>query len=138
MSTFYTGSLRHANCRVERGEFARKGVVALQAPALGVANTPTDGVSILNKEMRKMPPRGRLVVDVRSLDSAVRRPILFSLVDKLVELGTTDQLLLITDHEPSGIGYQIDLRKQTRGMFEFSYDQRSDGAWVAFIRPRKR
>jgi uncharacterized protein (DUF2249 family) len=84
-----------------------------------------------------MASRGRLVVDVRSLDSALRRPILFVLVDKLVELGTQEQLMVITDHEPSGIGYQIDLRKETRGKFEFSYDQRSDGAWVAFIRPRK-
>jgi uncharacterized protein (DUF2249 family) len=84
-----------------------------------------------------MAPRGRLVVDVRSLDSALRRPILFALVDKLVELETRDQMLVITDYEPSGIGYQIDLRKETRGKFEFSYDQRSDGAWVAFIRPRR-
>lgn len=84
-----------------------------------------------------MAPRGRLVVDVRNLDSALRRPILFALVDKLVELKTRDQMLVITDYEPSGIGYQIDLRKETRGKFEFSYDQRSDGAWVAFIRPRK-
>jgi uncharacterized protein (DUF2249 family) len=84
-----------------------------------------------------MAARGRLVVDVRSLDSALRRPILFALVDKLVELGTQDQMLVITDYEPSGIGYQIDLRKETRGKFEFSYDQRSDGAWVAFVCPRK-
>ena len=53
------------------------------------------------------------------------------------ELGAKDQLLVVTDYEPSGIGYQIDLRRETRGKFEFSYDQRSDGAWVAFIRPRK-
>jgi uncharacterized protein (DUF2249 family) len=84
-----------------------------------------------------MASRGRLVVDVRSLDSALRRPILFALVDKLVQLNAQDQMLVITDYEPSGIGYQIDLRKETRGKFEFSYDQRSDGAWVAFIRPRK-
>ena len=44
---------------------------------------------------------------------------------------------MVTDYEPSGIGYQIDLRRETRGKFEFSYDQRSDGAWVAFIRPCK-
>jgi len=84
-----------------------------------------------------MPPRGRLVVDVRGMDSALRRPILFAIVDKMVDLGTMDQMLVITDYEPSGIGYQIDLRRETRGKFEFSYDQRSDGAWVAFIRPKK-
>jgi uncharacterized protein (DUF2249 family) len=83
-----------------------------------------------------MPQRGRLVVDVRSMDPALRRPILFALVDKLVELGAQDQMLVIADYEPSGIGYQIDLRRETRGKFEFSYEQRSDGAWVAFIRPR--
>lgn len=57
----------------------------------------------------------------------------FALVDKFVELGLKDELVLVTDHEPSGIGYQIDLRKETRGRFEFAYDQRSDGAWVAII-----
>jgi len=82
-------------------------------------------------------PQGRLVVDIRGMDSALRRPILFALVDKLVELGAQDQLMVVTDYEPSGIGYQIDLRRETRGKFEFSYDQRSDGAWVAFVRPKK-
>ena len=62
----------------------------------------------------------------------------FSLVDQFASLGLKDDLVLVTDHEPSGIGYQIDLRKETRGRFEFSYDQRSDGAWVAIITPRKR
>lgn len=80
---------------------------------------------------------GQLVVDLRAFDPALRRPLLFALVDKLVELDANDQLLLVSDHEPSGLGYQIDLRKETRGKFEFSYDRRSDGAWVAFLR-RKR
>ena len=62
---------------------------------------------------------------------------IFALVDTLVGLSAKDQLLVVTDYEPSGIGYQIDLRRETRGKFEFSYDQRSDGAWVAFIRPCK-
>jgi uncharacterized protein (DUF2249 family) len=109
----------------------------LQAPAAAVANTPTDELFAQRTGDGTMASRGRLVVDVRSLDSALRRPILFVLVDKFVDLGTQEQLMVITDHEPSGIGYQIDLRKETRGRFEFSYDQRSDGAWVAFIRPRK-
>ena len=84
-----------------------------------------------------MPGRGQVLVDVRGLDSALRRPVIFAVVDKLVELAAKDQLLLVTDYEPSGIGYQIDLRKETRGKFEFSYDQRSDGAWCAFIRPKR-
>lgn len=80
---------------------------------------------------------GRLVVDLRAFDPAQRRAMTFALVDKFVELGLKDELVLVTDHEPSGIGYQIDLRKETRGRFEFAFDQRSDGAWVAII-SRKR
>ena len=59
--------------------------------------------------------------------------MIFTVVDKLVELASKDELLLVTDHEPSGIGYQIDLRRETRGRFEYTYSQRSDGAWVALI-----
>ena len=81
-------------------------------------------------------PAGRLVVDVRAFDSAQRRAMTFAIVDKFVEFGITDSLMLVTDHEPSGIGYQIDLRRETRGRFAFEYDQRSDGAWVAVIKPR--
>jgi uncharacterized protein (DUF2249 family) len=79
---------------------------------------------------------GGLVVDLRGFDAKMRRPLVFALVDKFVELGCVDQLVLVTDHEPAGLGYQIDLRRETRGRFEFSYDRRSDGAWVALIRPR--
>lgn len=77
-----------------------------------------------------------LVVDIRGFEPALRRALVFSLVDKLVELGCEDQLVLVCDHEPAGLGYQIDLRRETRGRFEFSYDRRSDGAWVALMRPK--
>jgi len=43
----------------------------------------------------------------------------------------------VCDHEPAGLGYQIDLRRETRGRFEFTYQKRSDGAWVALLRKRE-
>jgi uncharacterized protein (DUF2249 family) len=76
------------------------------------------------------------VVDIRGFDPELRRAVVFGIVDKLVELGCGDQLILVCDHEPAGLGYQIDLRRETRGRFEFSYDRRSDGAWVALMRPK--
>jgi uncharacterized protein (DUF2249 family) len=78
-----------------------------------------------------------LVVDLRAFDPAFRRPLIFTLVDKMCEFASGDQLVLLTDHEPSGIGFQIDLRKETRGRFEFSYNQRSDGAWVAMLEQKR-
>jgi uncharacterized protein (DUF2249 family) len=62
--------------------------------------------------------------------------MVFAIVDTLLGLGCDDQLLLICDHEPAGLGYQIDLRRESRGRFEFTYDRRSDGAWVALVRPK--
>lgn len=77
-----------------------------------------------------------LVVDVRGFDPTQRRAVLFGIVDKFVELGCEEPIIFVCDHEPAGIGYQIDLRRETRGRFGFTYDQRSDGAWVAMITPK--
>jgi len=62
--------------------------------------------------------------------------MVFTIIDRMVQLGCEDSLVVICDHEPAGLGYQLDLRKETRGMFEYYYDQRLDGAWVALIRRR--
>ena len=81
--------------------------------------------------------QGKLVVDVRTFAPEFRRQLIFSVVDKLVELGSESELVILTDHDPSGIEYQIDLRRESRGLFEFSCELRADGAWVALLR-RKR
>ncbi len=75
-----------------------------------------------------------LVIDVRGFTPGLRRPIVFAIVDKMLSLESDDSLVVICDHEPAGLGYQLDLRKETRGMYEYFYDQRLDGAWVALIR----
>ncbi len=80
-------------------------------------------------------PNG-LVVDLRGLTPAMRRPVVFAILDMLLQLDCHDNVVLICDHDPSGLGYQLDLRRETRGRFEFDCDQRLDGAWVALIRRR--
>ncbi len=80
---------------------------------------------------------GMLTVDIRAMRPDMRRPVLFSLVDRLVSLGWNGDLLLVAEHEPAGLTYQLDLRKETRGRFEYDISRRSDGAWVAMIRPKK-
>jgi uncharacterized protein (DUF2249 family) len=75
-----------------------------------------------------------LVLDTRGLTPGLRRPIVFAVIDKFVDLDCHDSIVVISDHEPAGLGYQIELRKETKGRFDFYYDQRLDGAWVALIR----
>lgn len=77
-----------------------------------------------------------LVMDIRGLTPALRRPMVFTVIEKMLDIEASDSLVVICDHEPAGLGYQIELRKETKGHFEFFYDQRLDGAWVALIRRR--
>ena len=77
-----------------------------------------------------------LVMDIRGLTPALRRPVVFTVIDRMLDLDASDSLVVICDHEPAGLGYQLELRKETKGAFEFFYDQRLDGAWVALIRRR--
>ncbi len=79
-----------------------------------------------------------LVMDLRGVTPSVRRPLVFAVVDKMVDVECDDSMVVICDHDPSGLGYQLDLRRESRGLFEFDCDQRLDGAWVALIRRRLR
>jgi uncharacterized protein (DUF2249 family) len=78
--------------------------------------------------------RGQVVVDIRSLAAEAKRPVVFGIVDTMVEHDCADDLLIVCEHEPAGLAYQLDLRRETRGMFSYEFSQRSDGAWVALVR----
>ena len=75
-----------------------------------------------------------VVLDVRGCNPDIRKPLIFCIIDKMLDIDASDSLLIVTDYEPAGIGYQLDLRKETRGKFEYFFDRRLDGAWVALIR----
>lgn len=77
-----------------------------------------------------------MVMDIRGVTPAMRRPLVFAVVDRMLAIDCRDSIVVICDHDPSGLGHQLDLRHESRGMFEFDCDQRLDGAWVALIRRR--
>ena len=75
----------------------------------------------------------RLVMDIRALTPALRRPLIMATVDQLLALGAAKTVVVITDSEPAGLGYQMELRRETRGRVSYSYYQRLDVACVALI-----
>jgi uncharacterized protein (DUF2249 family) len=77
-----------------------------------------------------------MVMDIRGVTPAMRRPLVFAVVDRMLAIDCHDSIVVICAHDPSGLGYQLELRHESRGMFEFDCDQRLDGAWVALIRRR--
>lgn len=78
-----------------------------------------------------------LIIDIRGVEPDIRRSLVFGVIDKLIEIGADRELMIVSDHEQTGLGYQIDLRKETRGRYEFDFRERADGAHVALLR-RKR
>ena len=46
----------------------------------------------------------RLVMDIRALTPALRRPLIMATVDQLLSLGATETVVVITDSEPAMIG----------------------------------
>ena len=77
-----------------------------------------------------------LIIDVRGFTPALRTPLLTCIIDQLIAAEACDTVMVISDSQPAGLGYQLELRRESRGKVEFTYDQRHDGAWVAIIRPR--
>lgn len=72
-------------------------------------------------------------MDIRALTPALRRPLILATVDQLLSLRSLETVVVICDSEPAGLGYQMELRRETRGRVSYSYDQRLDGAWVALV-----
>lgn len=78
---------------------------------------------------------GELLVDLRGFEPSLCKEVVFTLVDKFVELATPESIVFVCDHDPEGLGYQVDLRRRTRGRFTYRASQRSDGAWAAVFEP---
>jgi len=78
----------------------------------------------------------QVVVDVRAAARDTRNAFLFAVVDRLLEVGSPDDIVIICDHDPSSLCYQLDLRPESRGRFDYETSQRRDGAWVALIKRR--
>ena len=86
------------------------------------------------------PPtdRGLVVLDIRGTTSSVQERVCLAVIDAMVSLGVRDDLVIVADYELTGLSYELDLRRETRGLFEYSCERRSDGAWACRVRRRWR
>lgn len=82
------------------------------------------------------PPadRGRVVLDIRGTTPSVQERVCLAVIDVMVSLEVRDDLVIVADYELTGLSYELDLRPQTRGLFEYSCERRSDGAWACLVR----
>ncbi len=83
-----------------------------------------------------MARRPQVTLDITAASPAFRRPLIDAVLRESIASGLTDVLNIVYDHEPVGLGYELELRKDTRGKFDFDASQRSDGCWLARLTPR--
>ena len=72
-----------------------------------------------------------VTLDLSSASASIRRPLIDAAIRAVMDSLGDDILLIIYDHEPVGLGYELEFRRETRGRFEFSATLRMDGCWVA-------
>ena len=60
--------------------------------------------------------------------------MIFTILEKLGEIGAPQVLQVITDHKPVGLPMELEMREETKLRFDFSDEQRGDGAWLAWIK----
>ena len=77
-----------------------------------------------------------VTLDVSAASAAIRRPLIDSAIRAVMDSPGHDVLLVVYDHEPVGLGYELELRRETRGRFDFSATRRTDGCWVARLSQR--
>lgn len=75
-----------------------------------------------------------IVLDIRCASTEAQKQLVTAVLDALLGLDAADSLLIITNHDPSGIAYSVDLRRETRGKFHFSSEERADGSFVTTFR----
>jgi uncharacterized protein (DUF2249 family) len=83
-----------------------------------------------------MARKPEVVLDITSTSPALRKPLIDAVLSESLNVGGDDTLIIVYDHEPVGLGYELELRKDTRGRFDFAATQRNDGCWVARLTPR--
>ena len=85
-----------------------------------------------------MARKAEVTLDITSTTPALRRPLIDAVLRETLASGAPDSVTLVYDHEPVGLGYELELRKDTRGMFDFSAKQRTDGCWIVRLTQRSR
>ena len=83
-----------------------------------------------------MPRCCEVTLDVSTASAPIRRPLIDAAIRSVMDSPAGDALLIVYDHEPVGLGYELELRRETRGRFDFSATRRTDGCWVARLQPR--
>ncbi len=75
--------------------------------------------------------------DVRALIPSYRHQLIFSVLSQMAELAPQTPLWIVNDHNPQGLGFELEMRPETREKFDFESEAQADGSWIAKIKRRQ-
>lgn len=72
-----------------------------------------------------------VVFDVRVLFPSHRHSLIFSVLEQMAQLSPQTPLWIMNDHNPQGLGFELEMRPETRGRYDFESQAQPDGSWLA-------
>lgn len=77
-----------------------------------------------------------VIFDVRALIPSYRHQLIFSVLGQIGDLSPQTPLWIVNDHNPQGLGFELEMRPETREKYDFESDPQPDGSWIAKITRR--
>ena len=78
-----------------------------------------------------------VIFDVRALIPSHRHPLIFSVLEQIAQMAPQTPLWIVNDHNPQGLGFELEMRPETRGNYEFESAPQPDGSWLAKMKRKQ-
>lgn len=78
-----------------------------------------------------------VIFDVRALIPSHRHPLIFSVLEQIAQLSPQTPLWIVNDHNPQGLGFELEMRPETREKYDFEAEPKEDGSWLAKMKRRQ-
>ena len=75
-----------------------------------------------------------VVFDVRALIPSYRHPLIFSVLEQISQMSPQTPLWIVNDHSPQGLEFELEMRPETKGRYDFESQLQPDGTWIAKIK----
>ncbi len=78
-----------------------------------------------------------VIFDVRALIPSYRHTLIFSILEQLAQLSPQTPLWIVNDHNPQGLGFELDMRPETVDRYDFESELQPDGSWLGKMKRRQ-
>lgn len=74
-----------------------------------------------------------VILDVRALIPSHRHSLIFTVLEQISQMSPQTPLAIVNDHNPQGLAFELEMRPETKGRYDFESQPQPDGSWIAKI-----